>query len=82
MTGRRKDHFALGIKLSAQGKYPEAVTEYEQVGTSDPNFNQAQMNLKWISYWAGSMSDNFISQDQNRWKPGKKVLSQRLTKRR
>ncbi|MDA2929844.1 hypothetical protein MYX84_07855 [Acidobacteria bacterium AH-259-O06] len=81
MTGIRKDHFELGIKLSVQGKYPEAAKEYEQVGRSDPNFKQAQLNLKWISYWAGSVSDKFISQDQNRWKPGKKLFSRRLRRR-
>ncbi|MDA2925957.1 hypothetical protein MYX78_01790 [Acidobacteria bacterium AH-259-G07] len=81
MTGTRKDHFELGIKLSARGKYAEAVKEYEQVGTNDPNFNQAQTNLKWISYWTGLMRDKSISGDKNRRKP-QKLLSQRLIKKR
>lgn len=76
-----KDHFQLGLKFSAQGKYDEAAKEYEQVQTDDPNFKQAQTNLKWMSYWTGSVSDKFISRDQNRWKPGTKLFSRRLRRK-
>lgn len=81
MSEIKKDHFELGIKLSAQGRYAEAVKEYEQVGRSNPNFKQAQTNIKWISYWIASMSDKSVSDNKNRQKP-LKLLSQRLAKRR
>lgn len=76
----KENHFELGVKLSAQSKYDEAVKEYERVRRSDPNFEQAQLNLKWISFWTRSKSDEFISRDENRWNPGRR-LSQRFTRK-
>ncbi|MBC8343384.1 MAG: hypothetical protein H8E61_05345 [Bacteroidetes bacterium] len=76
-----ENYFETGIKSCAQGKIEKAMIAFEHVLENDPNYMQAQKNLKWISYWYSAEYDEIISKDQNRWQPGKKMFSKIFIKR-
>jgi adenylate cyclase len=50
-------HFAKGQVLRAQGRWEEAIPEYEIALTFNPNWVGASAYLGWCKFWTGSIEE-------------------------
>ncbi|MBT4510847.1 MAG: tetratricopeptide repeat protein [Chloroflexi bacterium] len=55
--GSAEEHFKRAIGFESEGKYPEAVAEYDAAITSDPNYAQAYSNRGSLHLVQGNMTN-------------------------
>ena len=52
------EHFNRGKLLAVEGKYDEAIEAYQEALKIEPNYKQAQINLRFAYWLTGKFKDS------------------------